>query len=113
MIFFQTRSLTFIFSILGKETNLSLDLIDYIPNLDDFDAMLDKQETLSDFFMDLDTDKDGKITLQEVITFLEDIGKTVTPEELQKEIRTMQIDENGNIDRDGFIELMFPKFQMQ
>ena len=79
--------------------------------MNEFEAMLDKQDTLSDFFVDLDADKDGKVSISEIQTFLEDIGKKVTIEELMKDLKSMEIDEN--IDKDAFVEIMFPRFQMK
>lgn len=75
--------------------------------------MLDKQEALTEFFMDLDGDKDGKISLEDVQNFLEDIGKKVSLEEIKKGLKSIDVDVNGNIDKDTFIEIMFPRFQMQ
>ena len=98
---------------LGEEQNLSLQFLNYIPNFNDFDAMLDKQEALTEFFMDLDGDKDGKISLEDVQNFLEDIGKKVSLEEIRKNLKSIDVDVNGNIDKDTFIEIMFPRFQMQ
>ncbi len=98
---------------LGEEQDLSLQFLDYIPNLNDFEAMLDKQDTLLEFFADLDTDHDGKVTLSQVQSFLEDIGKNISIEELKKDLKSIETDANGNIDKDGFIEIMFPRFQMR
>ena len=102
----------FIF-ILGEDPIFALQFINYIPSLNEFDAMLDKQETLSDFFSDLDADKDGRVSLSEVQTFLEDIGKKVSLEELKTDLQSMEIDANDSIDKDAFIEIMFPRFQMK
>lgn len=74
--------------------------------------MLDKEDTLSEFFEDLDTDHDNKLSAEEVQTFLEDIGKDVSIDEIVEEMKTIGIDDSGKIDRDGFIEMMFPKFQV-
>ena len=87
-------------------------MFDFIPNLNDFEAMLDKEDTLLDFFDDLDTDEDDKLSANEVKTFLEDIGKDVCIEKIIEEMNSIGIDDSGKIDRDGFIELMFPKFQI-
>ena len=99
--------------IVGEEPNFSLQFVNYIPSLNEFEAMLDKQETLSEFFTDLDADKDGKVSLSEVQTFLEDIGKEVSLEELKMDLESMEIDGNDSIDKDAFIEIMFPRFQMK
>ena len=99
--------------VLGEGQNVSLQFLNYIPNFNDFDAMLDKQEALTEFFMDLDGDKDGKISLEDVQNFLEDIGKKVSLEEIKKDLKSIDVDMNGNIDKDTFIEIMFPRFQMQ
>lgn len=79
--------------------------------MNEFEAMLDKQDTLSDFFVELDADKDGKVSISEIQAFLEDIGKKVTIEELMRDLKSMEIDEN--VDKDAFIEIMFPRFQMK
>lgn len=98
---------------LGEDQSFSLQFVNYIPSLNDFEAMLDKQETLSDFFVDLDTNRDGKVSLSEVQSFLEDIGKETSLEELEKDAQSIELDVNGNIDKDTFIEIMFPRFQMK
>lgn len=78
----------------------------------DFEAMLDKEDALAEFFEDLDTDHDEKLSAEEVQTFLEDIGKDVTIDNIIDEMKNIGIDDSGKIDRDGFIEMMFPKFQI-
>lgn len=78
----------------------------------DFEAMLDKEDALAEFFEDLDTDHDEKLSAKEVQTFLEDIGKDVTIDDIIDEMKNIGIDDSGRIDRDGFIEMMFPKFQI-
>lgn len=98
---------------LGKSSPISVEVLDFYPSLNDFDAMLDKQDTLSEFFDDLDLDKDDKLSAEQVKSFLEDIGKEVPVEEVSKEMGNIGTDSEGRIDRDGFIELMFPKFHMQ
>ena len=100
-------------SFTGKDQDLSLQFLNYIPNLNDFESMLDKQDTLSEFFVDLDTDKDGKVTLSDVRSFLEDIGNSVSMEELKKDLKSVEVDTNESIDKDGFLEIMFPRFQMR
>ena len=87
--------------------------MNYVPSLNEFEAMLDKQDSLSDFFLDLDADKDGKVSLADVQVFLEDIGKNVSLEELKKDLQSMEIDVNDNIDKDTFVEIMFPRFQVK
>lgn len=79
--------------------------------MNDFEAMLDKQDTLSDFFLDLDGDNDGKVSLRDVQNFLEDIGKVVSLDELKKDAQSNDV--NDTIDKDTFIEIMFPRFQMK
>eukprot|EP00795_Rhopilema_esculentum_P013840 gene13840-4778_t len=93
--------------------NLSLQFLNYIPNLNDFESMLDKQEALSDFFVDLDQDKDGKVSLKDVQNFLEDIGKKISIEEIKKDLNSVDIDLCDSLDKDTFIEFMFPRFQMR
>jgi len=97
----------------GEHSCISIELFDYIPNLNDFDAMLEKEDTLSDFFDDLDTDKDEKLSAEEVKTFLQDIGEEVEIQTLINDMKSIGIDGNGKLDKDGFIEMMFPKFQIQ
>jgi hypothetical protein len=87
-------------------------VFDYVPNMIDFEAMLDKEDALAEFFEDLDTDHDEKLSAEEVQTFLEDIGKDVTIDNIIDEMKNIGIDDSGKIDRDGFIEMMFPKFQI-
>ena len=99
--------------VLDGEQNLALQFLNYIPNLNDFESMLDKQETLSDFFVDLDQDKDGKVSLKDVQNFLEDIGKKISIEEIKKDLNSVDIDLCDSIDKDAFIEFMFPRFQMR
>eukprot|EP00794_Sanderia_malayensis_P017415 gene17415-19158_t len=96
-----------------EDQDLSLQFFDYIPNLNDFEAMLDKQDTLVEFFHDLDINRDGKVSLDQVQSFLEDIGKHVTIEELEKDLNLTDTDATGDVDKDTFIELMFPRFQMR
>lgn len=92
---------------------MSIEVFDYIPNLIDFEAMLDKEETLAEFFEDLDTDNNNKLSADEVKTFLEDIGKDVDIEEIVKEMKSLGVGDDCKIDKDGFIEMMFPKFNIQ
>lgn len=100
------------FVFLGEQSPISIEVFDYIPNLIDFEAMLDKEDTLFEFFEDLDTDRDNKLTAKEVQTFLEDIGKDVSIDDIIKEMQKIGIDDSGKIDRDGFVEMMFPRFQV-
>lgn len=97
----------------GEESPVSIEVFDYIPNLIDFEAMLDKEETLAEFFEDLDTDNNNKLSADEVKTFLEDIGKDVDIEEIVKEMKSLGVGDDCKIDKDGFIEMMFPKFNIQ
>lgn len=97
----------------GEESPISIEVFDYIPNLVDFEAMLDKEDALAEFFDDLDTDHDEKLSANEVQNFLEDIGKEVSIDDVIKEMKNIGIDDSGKIDRDGFIEMMFPKFQIR
>lgn len=96
----------------GEESPISIEVFDYVPNMIDFEAMLDKEDALAEFFEDLDTDHDEKLSAEEVQTFLEDIGKDVTIDNIIDEMKNIGIDDSGKIDRDGFIEMMFPKFQI-
>lgn len=75
--------------------------------------MLAKEDTLSELFDDLDSDKDEKVSADQVKSFLEDIGQEVKMAEIVDEMKKIGIDENCRIDRDGFVEMMFPKFHMQ
>ena len=75
--------------------------------------MLAKEDTLSELFDDLDSDKDEKVSADQVKSFLEDIGQEVKMAEIVDEMKKIGIDEKCQIDRDGFVEMMFPKFHMQ
>lgn len=75
--------------------------------------MVEKGDALSDFFDDLDTDHDSKLSTEEVQTFLSDIGKDITTDELADEMKKIGIGDSGKIDKDGFIEFMFPRFNIQ
>lgn len=98
----------------GDPSPISIEVIDYVPNFDDFEAMLEKGEALSEFFDDLDTDNDNKLSTEEVQTFLSDIGKDISTDLLLEEMKKMGLgSDSGKIDKDGFIELMFPRFNMQ
>lgn len=85
----------------------------YTPNLADFEAMRHKEQTLSEIFTELDTDKDGKIGAEELFTFCEDIGQVMTLEKAQKDIKRFDADNDGKIVKDEWIELMFPQFNVQ
>jgi len=97
----------------GDPSPISIEVIDYVPSFDDFEAMLEKGEALSEFFDDLDTDSDSKLSTQEVQTFLSDIGKDIATDQLLEEMKKIGIGDSGKIDKDGFIELMFPRFNIQ
>ena len=97
----------------GEQSPVSIELFDFIPNLNDFESMLAKEDTLSELFDDLDSDKDEKVSADQVKSFLEDIGQDVKMDEIVDEMKKMGIDEKCRIDRDGFVEMMFPKFHMQ
>lgn len=96
----------------GEESPVVIEVLDYLPNMIDFEAMLEKEDALAEFFEDLDTDHDEKLSANEVQTFLEDIGKDVEIDNVIEEMKNIGIDDTGKIDRDGFIEMMFPKFQI-
>eukprot|EP00111_Clytia_hemisphaerica_P018590 TCONS_00054975-protein len=96
----------------GEESPVTIEVFDYVPNMIDFEAMLDKEDALTEFFDDLDTDHDEKLSAKEVQTFLEDIGKEVKIDDVIEEMKKIGIDDGGKIDRDGFMEMMFPKFQI-
>jgi Ca2+-binding EF-hand superfamily protein len=87
--------------------------ITYTPNLADFEAMRRKEQTLSEIFTELDTDQDGKIGAEELLSFCEDIGTVMTLEKAQKDIKHFDADNDGKIVKDEWIELMFPQFNVQ
>lgn len=72
-----------------------------------------KEQTLSELFSELDTDKDGLISAKELKDFCEDIGQDTTDENANKDIALVDSDKDGKINRDEWIELMFPKFNIQ
>ena len=90
-----------------------LNLLTFIPNLADFEAMMTKEQTLSELFTELDTDKDGLIGVTELQTFCEDIGQDLTREKAQKDIYLVDRDNDGKINKDEWIELMFPRFNIE
>lgn len=101
---------------------LETDLIDdfnqdsgftYTPNLADFEAMRHKEQTLSEIFTELDTDRDGKIGAEELLSFCEDIGQVMTLEKAKNDVKHFDGDQDGKIVRDEWIELMFPQFNVQ
>jgi len=75
--------------------------------------MMTKEQTLSELFTELDTDDDGLISAQEMKEFCEDIGQDITDERARKDIESVDNDKDGKINRDEWIELMFPKFNIQ
>jgi Ca2+-binding EF-hand superfamily protein len=85
----------------------------YTPSLADFEAMRRKEQTLSEIFTELDTDDDGKIGAEELLSFCEDIGRVMTLEKAQKDIKHFDADKDGKIVKDEWIELMFPQFNVQ
>jgi len=85
----------------------------FIPNLAEFEAMRTKEQTLSELFTELDLDKDGLIGAAELRDFCEDIGRDITLERAAKDIALVDGDKDGKIDKDEWIELMFPKFNIQ
>ena len=85
----------------------------FVPNLADFEAMKTKEQTLSELFTELDLDKDGLIGPAELKDFCEDIGQDITLERAAKDISLVDGDKDGKIDKDEWIELMFPKFNIQ
>ena len=97
----------------GKPSPVNIEVVDYIPTFDDFEAMMEKSDALADFFDDLDTDGDNLLGVEDVRTFLSDIGKDESADDIIKEMSKLEIEDTGKIDRDGFIELMFPQFNIQ
>ncbi|XP_046859113.1 uncharacterized protein LOC124452580 isoform X2 [Xenia sp. Carnegie-2017] len=85
----------------------------YTPSLADFEAMRRKEQTLSEIFTELDTDKDGKIGAEEILSFCEDIGRVMTLDKVEKDIKHYDTDKDGKIVKDEWIELMFPQFNVQ
>lgn len=94
-------------------TNEDLHHFTFVPNLAEFEAMRTKEQTLSELFSELDLDKDGLIGAAELRDFCEDIGQDITLERAAKDIALVDGDKDGKIDRDEWIELMFPKFNIQ
>lgn len=72
-----------------------------------------KEQTLSEIFTELDTDKDGKIGAEEILSFCEDIGRVMTLDKVEKDIKHYDTDKDGKIVKDEWIELMFPQFNVQ
>ncbi|XP_065655539.1 uncharacterized protein LOC100199092 isoform X4 [Hydra vulgaris] len=95
----------------GTESPISVEVMDFYPNLNDFEAMLDKADVLSEIFDELTNNKDNTISSVEIKSFLDDIGTNLSIEELVSEMENIGTDKSGQIDKDGFIELMFPKFK--
>lgn len=85
----------------------------FVPNLAEFEAMRTKEQTLSELFSELDLDKDGLIGAEELRDFCEDIGQDITLEGAAKDIALVDGNKDGKIDKDEWIELMFPKFNVQ
>ena len=75
--------------------------------------MRTKEQTLSELFTELDTDNDGLIGAAELKSFCEDIGQDLTLERAAEDIATVDGDKDGKIDTDEWIELMFPRFNIQ
>lgn len=94
-------------------TNEDLHHFTFVPNLAEFEAMRTKEQTLSELFSELDLDKDGLIGAEELRDFCEDIGQDITLERAAKDIALVDGDKDGKIDKDEWIELMFPKFNIQ
>ena len=94
-------------------TNEDLHHFTFVPNLAEFEAMRTKEQTLSELFSELDLDKDGLIGAVELRDFCEDIGQDITLERAAKDIALVDGDKDGKIDKDEWIELMFPKFNIQ
>ena len=84
-----------------------------MPNLAEFEAMRTKEQTLSELFSELDLDKDGLIGAEELKDFCEDIGQDISLERAAKDIALVDTNKDGKIDKDEWIELMFPKFNVQ
>ena len=93
--------------------NEDLHQFTFIPNLAEFEAMRTKEQTLSELFTELDLDKDGLIGAAELRDFCEDIGQDITLERAAKDIALVDGNKDGKIDKDEWIELMFPKFNIQ
>ncbi|KAK3727902.1 hypothetical protein QZH41_003711 [Actinostola sp. cb2023] len=85
----------------------------FVPNLAEFEAMMTKEQTLSELFSELDTDRDGLISSKELKEFCEDIGQAITDESASKDIAMVDKDKDGKINMDEWIELMFPKFNIE
>lgn len=108
------KHLTLIFALFFIPVDLNQNAgFTYTPNLADFEAMRHKEQTLSEIFTELDTDQDGKIGAEELLSFCEDIGRVMTLEKAQKDIKHYDGDKDGKIVKDEWIELMFPQFNVQ
>lgn len=94
-------------------TNEDLHHFTFVPNLAEFEALRAKEQTLSELFGELDLDKDGLIGAEELRDFCEDIGQEITKEGAVRDIALVDANKDGKIDKDEWIELMFPKFNIQ
>ena len=75
--------------------------------------MMTKEQTLAELFTELDSDHDGLIGALELKEFCEDIGQDLPLERAAKDIATVDSNKDGKIDTDEWIELMFPRFNIQ
>lgn len=94
-------------------TNEDLHHFTFVPNLAEFEALRAKEQTLSELFGELDLDNDGLIGAEELRDFCEDIGQEITKEGAVRDIALVDANKDGKIDKDEWIELMFPKFNIQ
>ncbi|XP_032233796.1 uncharacterized protein LOC5509081 isoform X2 [Nematostella vectensis] len=85
----------------------------FVPNLAEFEAMLTKEQTLAELFTELDTNKDGLICAKELKEFCDDIGQDISLDQAKQDIALVDTNNDGKIDKDEWVELMFPKFNIQ
>lgn len=103
----------FVLLYFSDRTNEDLHHFTFVPNLAEFEALRAKEQTLSELFGELDLDKDGLIGAEELRDFCEDIGQEITKEGAVRDIALVDANKDGKIDKDEWIELMFPKFNIQ
>lgn len=67
------------------------------------------EETIAEFreaFVLFDKDNDGNISLEELKSITENMGQTVSDDELKGMMSTVDPDNTGLVDFDGFVEIM-------
>ena len=64
------------------------------------------EEELNAAFRMFDRNSDGKISPEELHRFMNEIGETVSPEEIQDMIKEADLNRDGIIDFDEFVKLV-------